>query len=106
MQMIDGNKRRLQCRPGEMITVQVRAVGTVNAAAISLNGGALAGNSFPVNDRNDLVVFGVFSNNTGGGRYDITLTGDAGGVTVTDDIIQGDGADARQDGARGYVFTI
>lgn len=106
MQMIDGNKRRLQCSPGEAITIAVTADGTVNAAAVSLNGDTLSGNSFTVNGRNDLVILGVFSNDTGGGRYDITLRGDAGGVVISDDIEQGDGADARKEGARGYVFSI
>jgi hypothetical protein len=104
--MIDGNKRRLQCRQGEVITIAVTADGTVNAAVKSLNGGTLSGNSFTVNDRNDLVILGVFSNDTGGGRYDITLTGDAGGIVINDDIEQGEGADARKEGSRGYVFTI
>jgi hypothetical protein len=103
--MIDGNKRRLLCRTGEVITVGITADGTVSAAAKSLNGGTLSGNSFTVNDRNDLVIVGVFSNDTGGGRYDITLTGDSGAV-IRDDIIQGDGSDARKEGSRGYVFTV
>lgn len=106
MQMIDGNKRRLQCRAGEEITIVITANGTVNAAAKSLNGGTLSGDSFTVNDRNDLVILGVFSNDTGGGRYDITLTGDPGGAVINDDIVQGDGELARREGARGYVFTI
>jgi hypothetical protein len=104
--MIDGNKRRLQCRAGEVITIAVTADGTVNAAAISLNGSALSGDSFTVNGRNDLVIVGVFSNDIGGGTYNITLRGDAGGVVISDDIVQGDGADARKEGTRGYVFTI
>ena len=106
MQIIDGNKRRLQCRSGEMITVAITADGTVNAAAKSLNGGTLVGNSFVVNDRNDLVILGVFSNDTGGGRYDITLTGDPGGAVIQDDIVQGNAPNARKEGSRGYVFTI
>lgn len=106
MQMIDGNKRRLLCRPGEVITIAVTANGTVNNVAKSLNGGTLTGNTFPVNDRNDLVILGVFSNDTGGGRFDITLTGDPGGFVVNDDIVQGEGDEARKEGARGYVFTV
>jgi hypothetical protein len=104
--MIDGNKRRLQCRQGEVITVDVTADGTVNNVAKSLNGATLSGDSFTVNERNDLVILGVFSNDTGGGRFDITLTGDSGGVVVKDDIEQGEGALARKEGARGYVFTV
>lgn len=105
MQMIDGNKRRLRCRPGEVISMAVTADGTVNNVANSLNGGTLSGNTFPVNDRNDLVIFGTFSN-AGGGRFDITLTGDPGGFVVRDEIEQGEGPDAREDGSRGYVFTV
>ena len=106
MRMIDGNRRRLQCRSGEVITIEVTSTGTVHNVAKSLNGDTLNRDSFEVRDRNDLIILGVFSNDTGGGRYDVKLTGDPGGDVINDDIVQGEGDLARKEGARGYIFTI
>ncbi len=53
-----------------------------------------------------MIVLGVFSNDTGGGRYDIKLSGSGGGDEVEDEIVQGEGDLARKEGTRGYIFTL
>ena|ERR1700682_2124355 len=106
MKIIDGNRRRLQCKAGEVITISVTSSGTVHNVATSLDAATLTQDSFTVNDRRDLVILGVFSNDTGGGSYDIKLTSDQGGDVVIDDIVQGEGNVARKEGSRGYIFTV
>src|SRR5205085_1115542 len=106
MRMINGNPRRLLCRPGETITVEVTAEGTAPNVAMSLNGHTFNGSNFSVDSKTDLVILGIFSNDAGGGRYDIKLSGDPGGDDIPDDITQGEGDLARKEGTRGYIFTL
>jgi hypothetical protein len=105
MRMINGNRRRLLCDPGEVITIQVTANGTANSVAMSLNGHDFNASTFTVDTRTDLIVLGIFSD-AGGGQYDIELSGSAGGDQVEDVIVQGEGELARKEGTRGYIFTI
>jgi hypothetical protein len=106
MKMINGNRRRLLCNPGEVVTVEVRSDGTAHTVAMSLNGHTFTGSSFTVDTRTDLIVLGIFSNDSGGGRYDIGLSGSDGGDEIADHIIQGEGELARKEGTRGYIFTL
>jgi hypothetical protein len=106
MRMINGNRRRLLCDPGEVVTIQVTATGTANNFVASLNGHDFNASTFAVDTRTDLVVLGIFSNDTGGGQYNITLSGSGGGDRVEDSIVQGEGDLARKEGTRGYIFTI
>jgi hypothetical protein len=105
MRMINGNRRRLLCSPGEVVSVEVTSSGTAHSVALSLNGHDLMTGSFTVDTRTDLIVLGIFSN-PGGGRYDIRLNGSSGGDVVEDVIEQGTGELARQEGTRGYIFTL
>lgn len=106
MKMINGNPRRLLCSPGETITVEVTSEGTVHSVAMGLNGHTFPGGSFSVDTRTDLVILGIFSNDSGGGRYDIKLSGNPDEDVVEDDILQGKGQLARKEGTRGYIFTL
>jgi hypothetical protein len=106
MRMINGNRRRLLCNPGEIVTVTVTSGGTVHNVAMSLNGHDFNAATFTVDTRTDLIILGIFSNDTGGGQYNIRLTGSGGGDQVDDSIVQGDGELARKEGTRGYIFTI
>ena len=105
MNMIDGNRRRLHCRAGEVVHVEVTSDGTVHNVSLVLNDQPFHGNSFTVNGRTSLLIMGVFSNATGG-RYDIKLTGDPGGEVVQDAIVQDVGGETVTEDARGYIFTI
>ena len=106
MRMINGNRRRLLCSPGETVSIDVTSSGTAHSVVMSLNGHDFTGTSFTVDTRTDLIILGIFSNDSGGGRYDIKLTGDPGGDDIPDDIEQGEGELARKEGSRGYIFTI
>jgi hypothetical protein len=106
MRMINGNRRRLLCSPGEVVSIEVTSSGTAHNVAMSLNGHTFNSASFTVDTRTDLIVLGIFSNDTGGGQYDITLTGNSDGDEVEDNIIQGEGELARKEGTRGYIFTL
>ena len=106
MRMINGNRRRLLCDPGEVINVGVTSSGTAHSVAMSLNGHDFNAAGFTVDTRTDLIILGIFSEDGGGGQYDITLTGSGGGDEVEDFIVQGEGSLARKEGTRGYIFTI
>lgn len=106
MRKIDGNRRRLSCRQGEPITVEVTSEGTNHNVAFSLNGLTFVGETFTVDTKTTLGIFGVFSSNTGGGKYNIRITGDPGGDEVEDSILQDQAGEIFEDGSRAYIFSI